>query len=166
MENGTTILFGLPGVAVQRVERATDDDGTAVRLVHMVTTASSAAGCLALARSRAPRSEVSNRLFAFYDWCARADVPEVTALAKDHRCVVAADPGLHRHRHHQRRHRRSRRAGRLRYRSASTCSPRAGVMPAHHCLRWKNWPRQCAARYHTVIVTQTFPDTGAALAEW
>ncbi len=24
MENGTSILFGLPGVAVQRVERATD----------------------------------------------------------------------------------------------------------------------------------------------
>jgi zinc-finger of transposase IS204/IS1001/IS1096/IS1165 len=37
MENGTTILFGLPGVAVQRVD--------AVRLVHVVTTASSAAGC-------------------------------------------------------------------------------------------------------------------------
>ena len=28
------------------------------------------------------RSEISNRLFAFYDWCARADVPEVTTLAK------------------------------------------------------------------------------------
>ena len=25
MENGTTILFGLPGVAVQRVERAADE---------------------------------------------------------------------------------------------------------------------------------------------
>ena len=30
----------------------------------------------------AARSEISNRLFAFYDWCARADVPEVTTLAK------------------------------------------------------------------------------------
>ena len=37
---------------------------------------------LALARTRAPRSEVSNRLFAFYHWCARADVPEVTRLAR------------------------------------------------------------------------------------
>src|SRR5271169_1958344 len=45
MENGTTILFGLPGVAVQRVERVTDEQGVAVRLVHVVTTASSAAGC-------------------------------------------------------------------------------------------------------------------------
>jgi len=45
MENGTTILFGLPGVAVQRVERVRDEHGDAVRLVHVVTTASSAAGC-------------------------------------------------------------------------------------------------------------------------
>ncbi len=45
MENGTSILFGLPGVAVQRVERGVDDSGAAVRLVHLVTTASSAAGC-------------------------------------------------------------------------------------------------------------------------
>ena len=40
MENGTTILFGLPGVAVQRVERDADEHGAAVRLVHVVTTAS------------------------------------------------------------------------------------------------------------------------------
>jgi transposase len=45
MENGTTILFGLPGVAVQRVERIEDEQGVALRLVHVVTTASSAAGC-------------------------------------------------------------------------------------------------------------------------
>ena len=45
MENGTTILFGLPGVAVQRVERGQDEHGGPVRLVHVVTTASSAAGC-------------------------------------------------------------------------------------------------------------------------
>jgi transposase len=45
MENGTTILFGLPGVAVQRVERSQDEQGAAVRLVHVVSTASSAAGC-------------------------------------------------------------------------------------------------------------------------
>jgi transposase len=37
---------------------------------------------LALARTGPARSEVSNRLYAFYDWCARADVPEVTTLAK------------------------------------------------------------------------------------
>ena len=45
MENSTTILFGLPGVAVQRVERDADKRGAAVRLVHVVITASSAAGC-------------------------------------------------------------------------------------------------------------------------
>jgi len=44
MENGTSILFGLPGVAVERVERVAED-GTTVRLVHVVTTVSSAAGC-------------------------------------------------------------------------------------------------------------------------
>ena len=44
MEDGTSILFGLPGVAVDRVERFTED-GSAVRLVHVVTSASSAAGC-------------------------------------------------------------------------------------------------------------------------
>jgi transposase len=37
---------------------------------------------LSLARHQAPRSEMSNRLFAFYDWCARAQVPEVTTLAR------------------------------------------------------------------------------------
>jgi transposase len=37
---------------------------------------------LSLARQHAPRAEISNRLFAFYDWCARADVPEVTRLAR------------------------------------------------------------------------------------
>src|SRR5262249_6253449 len=37
---------------------------------------------LALARTRPPRSEISNRLFAFDDWCARADVPQVTTLAR------------------------------------------------------------------------------------
>ena len=60
---------------------------------------------LSLARTSPARSEVSNRLFAFYDWCARANVPEVTTLAKHHRGLVAADPRVHRHRHHQRRHR-------------------------------------------------------------
>jgi transposase len=37
---------------------------------------------LSLARAGPPRSEISNRLFAFYDWCARANVPEVTRLAR------------------------------------------------------------------------------------
>lgn len=37
---------------------------------------------LSLARTRAPQSEISSRLFAFYDWCARADVPEVTTLVR------------------------------------------------------------------------------------
>jgi len=44
MEKGTTILFGLPGVAVDRVERVSDD-GRSVRLVHLTTVAGSAAGC-------------------------------------------------------------------------------------------------------------------------
>ncbi len=37
---------------------------------------------LAVARTHPAQSDVSNRLFAFYDWCARADVPEVTTLAR------------------------------------------------------------------------------------
>jgi transposase len=37
---------------------------------------------LALARTRPARCDVSNQLFRFYDWCARADVPEVTTLAQ------------------------------------------------------------------------------------
>ncbi len=55
MEKGTTILFGLPGVAVQSVERVTGGDGV-MRLVHVVATASSAAGCPAgCAARRLPR---------------------------------------------------------------------------------------------------------------
>ena len=45
MQNATTILFGLPGVAVERVERVIDEQFGGVRLVHVVTTASSASGC-------------------------------------------------------------------------------------------------------------------------
>jgi hypothetical protein len=45
METGTTVLFGLPGVAVQRVERTGGDRGGLTRLVHVVTAGSSAAGC-------------------------------------------------------------------------------------------------------------------------
>jgi hypothetical protein len=45
MSHATTILFGLPGVAVDRVERAADEDGDAVRLAHVKTVVSSAAGC-------------------------------------------------------------------------------------------------------------------------
>jgi hypothetical protein len=45
MEKGTTILFGLSGVAVERVERVSGEDGEPVRLVHVTTAASSAAGC-------------------------------------------------------------------------------------------------------------------------
>jgi transposase len=41
MEDGTTVLFGLPGVAVDRVEAA--DDG--VRTVHVVTADPAAAAC-------------------------------------------------------------------------------------------------------------------------
>jgi hypothetical protein len=40
MEDGTTILFGLLGVAVDRVERHGDG-----RVVHVVTVAESAAAC-------------------------------------------------------------------------------------------------------------------------
>lgn len=45
MSDGTSILFGLPGVAVSRVERCTDERGRPVRLVHVVTTERSAAAC-------------------------------------------------------------------------------------------------------------------------
>ena len=41
MNHGTTLLFGLPGVRVARVERATDGG----RVVHVLTADSSAAGC-------------------------------------------------------------------------------------------------------------------------
>ncbi len=45
MDNGTSILFGLPGVALQRVQCGRDEHGDVTRLVHVVTTAGSAAGC-------------------------------------------------------------------------------------------------------------------------
>jgi transposase len=45
MENGTSILFELPGVEVQRVERVSDERDRVVRLLHVVTTVSGAAGC-------------------------------------------------------------------------------------------------------------------------
>jgi transposase len=45
MQNATTIPFGLPGVAVDHVERISGGHGGAGRLVHIVTTVSSAAGC-------------------------------------------------------------------------------------------------------------------------
>src|SRR5437773_9227665 len=37
---------------------------------------------LALARTRPVRSDIASQLFRFCDWCARADVPEVTTLAQ------------------------------------------------------------------------------------
>lgn len=37
---------------------------------------------MSLARTRPPRAEISNRLFGFYDWCARIDVPDVTRPAR------------------------------------------------------------------------------------
>ncbi len=36
---------------------------------------------LALARTNPDRELVSRRLYSFYDWCARADIPELTTLA-------------------------------------------------------------------------------------
>jgi transposase len=37
---------------------------------------------LALARTQPAQSDISTQLFRFYDWCARAGVPEVTTLAQ------------------------------------------------------------------------------------
>jgi hypothetical protein len=45
MEKGTTIVFGLPGVAVERVGRVTGEHGEPVRLVHVRTAELTAAGC-------------------------------------------------------------------------------------------------------------------------
>jgi transposase len=45
MGHATSVLFELPGVAVERVGRVIGEDGKPVRLVHIVTAASSAAGC-------------------------------------------------------------------------------------------------------------------------
>jgi hypothetical protein len=53
MEKGTTILFGLPGVAVERVERVSHDGGP-IRLVRLTTVAWSAAAypaCGVISRS-------------------------------------------------------------------------------------------------------------------
>jgi hypothetical protein len=60
---------------------------------------------LSLARARPPRSEISNRLFAFYDWCGPRRRPRGHPARPHHRGLVAADPGLHRHRHQQRKNR-------------------------------------------------------------
>jgi hypothetical protein len=56
MENGTTILFGLPGVAVQLVEW-----GEPGRLVHVVTTAdwASKGSAIMASHSSAVRLEVT-----------------------------------------------------------------------------------------------------------
>jgi hypothetical protein len=80
MSRATTILFGLPGVAVDRVERVTGE-ATGELLAAWIAK-EELRYLLSLARTHAQRSEISNRLYAFYDWCARADVPEVTRLAR------------------------------------------------------------------------------------
>jgi transposase len=80
MSRATTILFGLPGVAVDGVERVTGE-ATGDRLAAWIAK-EELRYLLSLARTHAQRSEISNRLYAFYDRCARADVPEVTRLAR------------------------------------------------------------------------------------
>jgi transposase len=90
MSKGTSILFGLPGVAVQRVERAVGGDGTAVRLVHVVTTASSAAGC--------PQCGVISVSVKQHRTTAPRDLPygeeplEVRWHKRQYRCQEAACP--------------------------------------------------------------------------
>jgi transposase len=91
--DGTTILFGLPGVRVRDVERV--DDGT--RLVHVVTDDETAAFCPECGvRSSAVRQRRTTRprdlpygeqplLVRWhkvqYACCAHADIPELERLA-------------------------------------------------------------------------------------
>ena len=89
MENGTTILFGLPGVAVQRVERA-GEEGIRSRLVHVVTAAGSAAGC--------PECGVVSRSVKQYRVTRPRDLPygqeplAVRWCKRQYRCREAACP--------------------------------------------------------------------------
>ena len=95
MEDGTSILFGLPGVAVDRVERVTED-GSVVRLVHVVTAASSAAGC--------PQCGVVSTSVRQYRTTRPRDLPygeeplEVRWHKRQYRCREQASPapGVHR----------------------------------------------------------------------
>jgi transposase len=90
MEHGTTILFGLPGVAVDHVERVTGEHGEPVRLVHIVTMASSAAGC--------PECGVISRSVRQYRTTRPRDVPygeeplAVRWRKRQYRCLEEACP--------------------------------------------------------------------------
>ena len=77
MQDGTTILFGLPEVAVERVDR--DSDGA--RTVHVVTAAETAAACPACgvvldvgeAVSDDPAEATARSRFAVSPFDVRAD---------------------------------------------------------------------------------------------
>lgn len=92
MENATSILFGLPGVAVERVERIAKG-----RLVHVVTAVPSAAGC--------PECGVASTSVKQYRTTRPRDLPygeEPLAVRwhkRQYRCREAACPrsGLRRH---------------------------------------------------------------------
>jgi hypothetical protein len=70
MDHGTTIQLGLPGMAVDRVERVVGDDAKPARFVHFRTTVTSAAGCpqcwvvstsVRQCRTTRPRGRLSTR---------------------------------------------------------------------------------------------------------
>jgi hypothetical protein len=71
LEQGTTLLFGLSGVAIARVEVMAGG----AREVEVVTTDPGAA-------RGGHRHEINARLYDFYTWCADAELPELTTLAQ------------------------------------------------------------------------------------
>jgi transposase len=90
MSHVTSVLFGLPGVAVERVERVIGEDGKPVRLVHIVTAASSAAGC--------PSCGVISRSVKQYRTTRPRDLPygeerlAVRWRKRQYRCLETACP--------------------------------------------------------------------------
>jgi hypothetical protein len=113
--DGTTLLFGLPGVRVARVERWVD--GT--RVVYAVTDSETAATCPSrgvsstsvkgqVATVHAPRRRPTPHPAStapIPDLVHRLPDPRTAHPGRHHRYLVARDQRLRDHRHHQRPHR-------------------------------------------------------------